>query len=330
MQFSKFAGKQAAAEKPATPTPTEPAPTEVEQAPTEVEATPMPAESDSRALALFGDDSGAEGASLLAVAAEAQAAASGGGAGQMFPILQITGGESGGQWKLVGDVPKEIARQFMPVTSDDTLDGVFVGFRVEMVAWPRNKRPEDEGTRPAWSAVLPATADAATRDLFLAAAEAFNFTPGADKHKFDVDTGGPGHLRPSFQALVYVPGPQGLIVIQPPALYSSWLESAESLAKLVDPKTGKLGRFPVRIKVNSRPVKYSSFTNKIHRVVFEKAIDTDGQAWLASFQSWRQHTLAEDLETAETVAKWMSGADAPITDEVLARLAKAKGLKPPR
>lgn len=325
MQFSKFAGKQAAA-KPAesNPNPADEA-TEVEATVAETaESAPV----ESTALSVLADDTGAEGAALVAMAAASEQQTA--GVGQMFPILQVTGGESGGQWKLVGDVPKEIARQFMPVTSDDSLDGVFVGFRVEMVAWPRNKRPEDEGTRPAWSAVMPATAPANVRDSFLAAAEAFNFTPGADKAKFDVAAGGPGHLRPSFQALVYLPSVQGLIVVQPPALLSSWLESAESLVKLVDPKTGKLGRFPVRVKVSSRVIKYASNVNKIHRLVFDKAMDSEGAQWLEGFREWREHVLAKDEETAKTVNSWLTGADAPLLPDHVARLTQAAAMKPPR
>lgn len=338
MQFSKFAKSPAASEPKADAEEVEndivpereeaPDPTPPKQ---EKKAV---AKSDPKALSLFEESASAEGESLLALAAAAERAADGGGASDMlFPILQITGGASGGQWKLVGEVPKEVARMFMPVTADDSVDGVLVGYRVELIAWPSGKRDdEDEKTsRPAWTAVLPGTASAALRDAFLAAAEAFNFTKSVDKGKFDFEASGVGHLRPSFQALIYVPGPQGLIVVQPPALYPSWLESAEGLAKLVDPKTKRLGRFPVRISAKSRAVKYGNgHSNKVHRLVFDKATDSEGAEWHESFSAWRGHAMENEPELVEAINGWLNGADAPLTDEVLERLEKAKAMKPAR
>ena len=335
MQFSKFA-------KTPAPAPAEPE-TETEDL---KDAAPEPApkkevakaQPKAGAVTLFSDDdAAAEGAGLMAMASAADRASGesgeSGASDMLFPILQVTGGASGGQWKLVGEVPKEVARLFMPVTADDSVDGVLVGYRVEMVAWPSGGRDdgEEKATRPAWTAVLPGTATATARDLFLSAAEAFNFTKGVDKHKFDFAESDVGHLRPSFQCLVYVPGPQGLVVVQPPALFQSWIESAEGLAKLVDPKTKRLGRFPVRVSIKSRAVKYGNgHANKVHRLVFDKATDSDGAEWLDSFKLWREHAVDHEPELAEAVNGWLSGVDAPLTDEAVARLTKAKNLKPAR
>lgn len=325
MQFSKFAKSKTPAEEP------EAKEVEVETSP-EVPAAPAP--KSNTALSLFDDSAAeAEGSSLLAMAAKAEQSSEGGGGSPMlFPTIQVTGGESGGQWKLVGDVPKEVARMFMPVTGADTLDGVLVGYRVELIAWPQGKRGDDEETtRPAWTAVLPGTAPANLRDLFMAAAEAFNFTPGADKHKFDFAASGVGHIRPSFQALVFVPGPGGCVVVQPPALYPSWMETVETLVRCVDPKSGRLGRFPVRVGIKSRPIKYNNGnSNKVHRLVFDKAMDSQGQEWHESFNAWRAHALDQDPDIVEDINTWLSGADAPITDEIIERLNKAKALKPQR
>lgn len=324
MQFSKFAkGSPNSKDKGKAPEP------EVEDL---KDASPEPApepESSGGALSILDDSPEAEGASLLAMAEAASS--EGGGGGMLFPVIQISGGESGGQYKLLGEVPKEAARMFMPVTSDDPVEGVLVGYRVEMIAWPAGKK-SDEGstTTPAWSAVLPATAVASARDLFLKASEAFNFTKGADKHKFDFDASDVGHLRPSFQALVFVPNPGGIIVVQPPALHGSWLESAETLAKLVDPKTRKLGRFPVRIYSKSRAVKYSAHSNKIHRLVFDKATDSEGAEWVQTFQQWREHVIREDPETVQSIETWLRGEDAPLNEAALERLEKAKGMAPQR
>ena len=327
MAFSKLKNG-AAAVPPAAPAPQAAAP-----APTPAPvAKPAPApvvheavvEKEERALAVgfFDGNAGADLAAGLMAVTEVQDQAPN---GMLFPILQLAGGKSGGTFAPIDAVEQAVADQLPQ--GKKPIECVFLGYRTELAAWPvgYDDRGEDTG-RPAWSCAIPCHNPHIAK-LVAEACGNYQFTKRVDKRQWDFATSDIGHLRATLQLLVYLPSVDDVIVIQTPGHYTSWKSSIENLSKQVDPKTKVLGQFPCVIRAKSTPKNINGFETTEHVLTFDAALTETGAGWYKQMVAWREVVRANPEQKA-AIEEWMSGADRPATDAMLARIKKASIFKP--
>ncbi len=289
--------------------------------PAEAEALP-PQPQASRALSLFGKQNAAS--ALLAVTEQSD-----GGAKSPFPVIQVTGGPTGGLFAAVkGTADQDILDQLPQ--GNKPIKGFFLAYRTTLVAWPEGWKGEDEKTegeneksRPCWTAVIPAGA-VADAQLAYKACEAYQFTPGDDKAKFDFAGSDVGHVRPQLQMLVFLPDIEDVAVVQAPAYFTSWVETQKTLRLLVNPETKQLDQFPCCIRVVTKDAKSkkSGRVWKNHHCDVTQAVDAVTKKAWDLYQPWVAK-LQEDAERMALFQTWLDGSDEPVTDEIRARLRKA-------
>jgi hypothetical protein len=298
--FSKF-GKNAAAQPAATPEP---------------EATkPV-----STALSLFGK-AGATSA-LMAVTDQSD----GGGQKSPFPIIQVTGGASGGLFGAVKGTADQEVLDMLP-QGGKPVKGIFLAYRSEILAWPAAfVEGQENHSNPSWTGVIPAGA-VADAQLAFKACEAYQFTPKAEKAKFDYAASEIGHIRPSLQLLVFLAEINDVAIVQVPAYFSSWIETQKSLRLLVDPETKQLGQFPCCIRVITNEVQNKARTQnwKVHHCDITQAVDAVTKTAWEKYQPW----VAALQETPEKMAlfqEWLDGSDRLFTDTMRSALRKATAI----
>jgi hypothetical protein len=279
-----------------------------------VEAVSVTTETVSSALTI----PGATTTALSAILAHADS-----GQAPAFPIVAITGGAQGGMFAPIKSTPAEIA-DLLP--AGRKVDGILVAYRTDVTAWPTGyDERATEKPKPSWAFALGATAvdDGVLVD---AASHAYQFTPGADKAKFDYATSQIGHLKPTLELLVWCPTTKDLIVVRTPAGYEGWIESIRAISRLANPKTGTVGQIPVVIRCNtaSRTNKTKDNTWYVHSFAFDPQLNEAGGVMLKTYDLWRQDVAAEK---AEQVADWIAGDDRPMTDAIRASLVKAKAFR---
>lgn len=299
--FSKFTAPAAAkAEEPAASAPASAAP------PT--------------TLTLFG---GAEPANaLMAVVDQAGS----GGRASPFPVIDVTGGNTGGLFSAVKGTAEQDVLDMLP-QGGKPVKGIFLAWRTEILAWPAGyQEGQSDRPKPVWSAVISPSAVGDAQAAYKAC-EAYQFTAKASKAKFDYEASQVGHLRPCLQMLVFLPEISDVVVVQVPAYFSSWLETQKSLRLLVNPETKQLGQFPCAIRVISTEThnKDRSQTWMVHHCDVTQALDTVTKDAMAKYQPWLAAVRA-DQEKMAVLQEWMDGADRPMTDEHRVALRKAATL----
>jgi hypothetical protein len=260
------------------------------------------------------------GGGILAVLASADQ-----GGAPVFPALTVTGGAQGGLFQPHKGIPNEIA-DMLP-QGRKPVEGVFIGYRTELSAWPAgySERAEEGGekVRPVWTAAAGA-GDVTTAALVEKACKQYQFTKGADKHIFDHATSGVGHIRPVLQVLVWSKDLNDVLVVQSTAGYESWVESLRNLSRQADPVSGALTQFPVSIRTQSTPRQNKGNTWMVHTLTFDVPANATGGAMLKGFTEWRP-TVVE--EKAAQVNEWLTAEDRPVTDEIRAALVKGSTLR---
>lgn len=299
MDFSKLSKTVAAtkADAPATPAKAETAPTS--------------------ALALR-----PTGANVLAAIANADTAPARSG----FPLLYVTGGNSGGAITPAKFVPAEIADNLPQ--GKKPVRGVYLAHRIEIAAWPEGYKDEqgdsDAPRRPAWTAEIPGEAGEDI-SVLTRACKAYQYTPLADKVKFDFAAeAAVGHIRPVISLLMYLPDTDGVVVVQPPAHYNAFVNTAGALAKNADPATGALEQFPAVLTVVSKTTtaKGSGKSWTIHHLDVVADVTPKGKDTYAAFQKWKA-TVAEDPATVASIMDWINCTENPLSEENRARLRRA-------
>lgn len=317
-------GKASAA--PAAPVAPAPAPApEPAKATVPPPAPVSPEPVQSTELALF--DERLEADALLAAARKAEQSAAA-AAGSPFPEIAVTPGEKGGMWSPADSIPAEIQQILAKagLAGRQPVNAIYLGYRVDVIGWAHGYSQQlAEGSKPVFGFAVPK--DPVQQQAVQEACEAYMFTPNADKAKFDLATGGPGHLRPSFRVLVYLAG-VGIVVLSAPNHHYGWTESAAALARCIDPNTGKLGRFPAVIAVKSVEMTYKSgYKNKNHAFEFGKWMDSAAAAAWEECRAYLEDTTATDPVSAQTIRDWVTGTGAEMTDAHRAAVEKARSFR---
>ncbi len=243
-----------------------------------------------------------------------------------FPVVQVAGGNgaNAGTYGPMSGTPDEVAANLPAGRAPIT--GIFVAYRTEIIAWGTgytSRDPESDG-RPIWSGVLdPQNADDAR--LVAAAVEAYQFTPGAEKAKFDAV----GHPRPSIQFLLFNPKLNDLMIVQAPAHQQTWALTTASLKRLVDPTSKKLGQFPVTLKPKVDPKSNGSHQWNVTSLDVGQLLTDEAKTWWDAYQAWRENAKLDPSKVV-TVNEWIKGADKPLTEDIRSKLQACADLKPAR
>ena len=236
-----------------------------------------------------------------------------------YPILEVSGGNSGGAFQprkgTAEDVGDKLPQGRKPIPC------IFLGYRTSAFAWPAALNGDDEAAadkkpRPAWQVNI-SSADGTNHSLLTKALNNYTFKPKEAKGAFDVATGGPGHLRASFQALVYEPQYDGLIIIAGAPLYKSWTGSCASVKKLLTPQGGFITA-PVMATVRTTDEKGKK-PWKLHTLEFSLSVQGDMAAMMAKFKAFVV-AMKEDQRSIAEMTDWLACTDNPISDETISSL----------
>jgi hypothetical protein len=278
---------------------------------------------DTTAVALF-EPSGFNMASALLAVTETPEPTVGGPA---FPILTTQGGNAGGAFVPLKGMPQEIA-DLLP-QGRKPVEGVFLAYRTELTAWPvgYSDAPTaqgDEKSKPVWDVAAPCS-DAALTQLVQTACRKYQYTKGADKHIWNFEANGVGHIRPVLQLMIYLPTVDDVIVVQTASHYASWRRSLDNLARNVDPATKQLMQFPCSIRSVSAREQVGPNEVSIHTFDIQAVMNDSGKKWWEAYAAWRTR-LANAPDVVALVKEWMAGSDKPATAQIRERLSKGAAM----
>lgn len=242
-----------------------------------------------------------------------------------FPIVETTSGNTGGQF--IGAGFQEANLNDRLPSGKKPVECVFVGYRMAATAWPSGYGERgDDKSKPVWSCAL--TPNEATLGADLArAARNYQFTATGQRDKFSVDKGGPGHIRPQIEVLVYLPDVDSPVVFRSCPGFSPFSKTLKAMSGLVDPSTGTLNQFPAHIRpVSVEESSKSGHTWKVHSLEVQAMTTPDAAkgVW-DQYQDWLTRTKA-DATAMQEVLDWMSASDHAITDSIKADIKKAISL----
>lgn len=279
-----------------------------------VEATVIATEPARNALSLFEfkSDEAEQVLALIVDAAESKPNFNG-----PFPITAIVRGNNGGMLSPNDGLDAEIAAALPAGKAGFT--AVFLGYRLVGLAWPTKMDDTAVGTggdakvKPAWNVVVSCE-DVQNVALVRKAGDAYQFTPGVDKDKFD----GLGHFRPGVEALFYSPK-HGLFVVKGVDHASSTSRTLVSLAKALP--NGRFAPFPAQVTPKSTDEKGIK-PWKCHSLEFAVAVNEAGKEAWTGFQEWVKEAKA-DAEFMATFNEWKASK---ISDAAAAALPKIAAL----
>lgn len=240
-----------------------------------------------------------------------------------FPVLQISGGASGGAFTPASFVAQEIANQLPQ--GKKPIDCVFMCYRTELSSWPVGYDDKTDGDRPVFSLAV-SYKDVPGSKLAGEAAMAYQYTPKANKKSWDYASSGFGHMRTALQLLVYLPSVDDIIIIQTTQHYTSWKGSLENLGKCRDSKTGVLTQFPCQIRPVSIPKTINGNSVTEHTIDFAVQATDSGKQWWDAYAAFKKNA-AGDNEIREKIEAWVNCTDRPLTDSLRAVLQKAAAFK---
>jgi hypothetical protein len=296
-----------------------PAEPEVLQVETEVETAPADAP-QTRALSL-----GALKVNALAMIAQEPATTF----TEPFPTIQLKGGNAGGN--VIPSKPTstnwpEIATQLPQ--GKQAFKGVLMGARSFAIAWPVTFDDRKDGDRPSLSGAIPLTDGDAT-GLLLQGSDNYQFCPREAKaSKWSVPAGGPGHLRPVFQLLVWSSTLGEPVVIESCGLLATYRKMAGQVAQFIDADSGELRPVPCSFA----PVTEPWYDGNVYHY-FQGSWwvqDAAAEAAWNAFHAWAQDVQENRPDVIEAVMAWSNGTDSPLAAADMARLRRAAGMVNPR
>jgi hypothetical protein len=178
------------------------------------------------------------------------AAAASKGEPNIFPTVEVTGGDQGGMFDL--DAMNDEGSDADLVTGRKAITGIYLGCRLLTLCWPKAFVTGGPKQTPKWRAQLDER-DAVNADLLARAAKNMQFTAKDNRHMFDVT----GHIAVAAEFLFY-DGRSPISVIRTTwsfdAVSNSMLSLAAAIAK-AQSETGFAGdrMIPVSVSVATEP-----------------------------------------------------------------------------
>jgi hypothetical protein len=257
------------------------------------------------------------GLTVSGAGSAARALSKPGGKALVLPTIDISSGNTGGSFSACDRNDPAVLRALPQ--GRVPLFGLFLAYRYEVAIWPCDFDNKQDDTRPAADGVITSS-DEDNAELLSTFGEAYQFTAKVERcNKFDPPTG-PGHPRPSFQALVYLPpnpasGWQGgLVVIRTPYHAMSVSRSADSIIRHNDAASNSIAPFACQFEVrtNQETNKAGTQTWKIHHLDFQAMPFPGAQAEqvLIHFRDW---FVKLDVVQKQVYNDWCAGKDSPMT-----------------
>lgn len=266
-------------------------------------------------------------ASATGTRAVATASESGSALGP-YPVLALAGGATGGGFTMLGQapVPAGLPQGKVPVR------GMFLSYRYSALAWEVDfdeaKKLAGSGgaPKPVWSCLIPNTA-ADDIELVTECARKFQFTAKVNRGKWDFAVSNVGHVKATFEALLYSPDVNGLIVVRSCAGFDSMSRSNASLDKFVDPATNSIRPFPCTVRgvTSNEANKKGDQSWKVHHLEFGGEPTAAGLEIVKAFNTWLGATAA-DPDQLKAFQDWTTCADDCIDADVRDALRKGKFL----
>ncbi len=293
-------------------------------------AAPTPAAAPgSRAVAV----GGAFGRALTAMAPQAQAnalvailaVAEQARVNSLYPVLQVSGGEAGGSWVAPDWQDQELNMKLPQGNRPQSI--LYLGYRLEVLAWPKTKAPNDKALPPIYTAVIPCN-DVDTINLMTRATKNYQFKKKDQKPLFDVHTDeagaivGPGHPKPTLEIIGFMPE-VGLVILRGITGFGPMQKSVANLARHVDPAQNQILPFPATVRiVTTNEASQGGSAWPEHSFDFDVDVKDTGKKLAAEFDAWSK-TVMDDQEFMAKFNEWMTGGDRKITDEIRERLLLA-------
>lgn len=239
----------------------------------------------------------------------------------LFPTLVIKGGNAGGTMSPSNGTPKDIAN--MLPQGKQPVHGIFMAYRVEAIAWPTGFDDKGEKDKPTINVAIPCN-DVDNVTALLKASDNFQFC--SDKTKWSAASGGPGHVRPVFQMLVYLPQFDDVVVLQAPGLLKSWQTMSQLLNGMAAPD-GSLVAFPAVFEPTTAPW-YD--TNVFHYFNITPQVNAQGKEWMQKYGQFIAGVKDSRPDLVQSINDWFSSADKPLDGDGKAKLLQAAGMINPR
>lgn len=185
--------------------------------------------------------------------------------------------------------------------------GIVLAYRTDLVSWPRGYDPDrEEQDDPAFTAAAPMSAREDV-NLIAMACKAHQFTARDLKDLWDVENGGPGHLKPNLTLVVWDPTLEDVVLLQGHLNYNGFAETRDALRRALGVSGG--AAFGCQIQAVKKTIKSWSSGH----YAFDLTVRPDSSSQQA-FERW-----TAESDKAE-INRWLSCADRPMTDEIRERL----------
>ncbi len=273
------------------------------------------------ALSIY--DSSAATAALMAVVEQADDLGSNAPA---FPTIVVSGGNTGGAFEAMKGTPEDV-RDILP-EGRKPIPCILLGYRTHLFAWATAASDKSDGqkaSKPVWAVNVPAS-NVEDFKLITKALNNYTFKKKHEKAAYDYDKEPQvGHLKAQFQALVYLPAADQIVVVQGLGLYKSWVNSCGSVAKLIDPKGGFL-KTPISAHVTTTEEKGAEAW-KLHSLCFQLTLPTTAnrEEIGAKFMAFVKR-MQGDEQANTKVLDWLNATDHTITDDIRAKLKASLSL----
>ena len=302
---------------PRPPAPVAPVEPEVLQVETQPDMAPI---QPARALAL-----GAVRVNALAMIAQEPATTF----TESFPTIQLKGGNAGGNVipsKSTSTNWPDIANQLPQ--GKQAFKGILMGARSYAIAWPVTFDDRKDGDRPSLSGAIPLT-DGDMTGLLIQGSDNYQFAPRDVKaQKWSVPNGGPGHLRPVFQLLVWSPTLGEPVVIESCGLLATYRKMAGQVAQFIDADSGELRPVPCSFAPVTEPWYDDNVYHYFQGTWWVQ--DAAAEAAWNAFHAWAEDVQANRPDVVQAVMDWSMGTDTPLSATDTDRLRQAAGMVNPR
>jgi hypothetical protein len=258
------------------------------------------------------------GDTMGALMAATEADGSGAGKRNLYPILTQASGPTGGAFERARHMTDDEAASLPEGRKPFT--GVFLGYRFSATSWPKGYEAGNK-QQPVFSCALPAAEPKLVTKLMQIGKNYQFFT--RDRTEFDVDNGGPGHVRPQLEILIFDPESESLFTYHTCSHYNSCVDTRDQLIKNASTvgkdANGKDQKAMLPFVGVFAPKTHKSTSKKGRDIIYhwcqiDKLDITDSNAQ-AAWQAWQKFSAAarQDAGVMQMVDDWFGGADAPLT-----------------
>lgn len=261
-------------------------------------------------LALMSGASQTDAMNALLAAAETDSS----GGKLLFPILTQSPGTAAGAGAFMAIQTKntEFAQIDLP-EGKKPFTAIYIAYRYFGTAWPKGYDPKaKEHPKPVFNVAVPMANGQLAAQLMLAG-KAGQFS--RDRKAFDIDNGGPGHVKPAIEFLLFEPD-IGLFVFRTCAHYNSAKDARDQLIACAEQDANGnlqlkpfLAEFSPQTHEQPRPGK-DSIVHHYPKIV--KIAGTDARVGPMA-QAYKQFLANAAPEVRERTKEWFDGADAPVT-----------------